>query len=63
MAVGHAFVLQVADARMTIYDDNIKRSLRSYGEWIDRLMFVLSDAEFVSFYLFLNKMVTDVNMF
>ncbi|ETO61481.1 hypothetical protein F444_20506 [Phytophthora nicotianae P1976] len=40
MAVGHAFVLQVVDARMTVYDDNIKRSLRSYGEWIDRLMFV-----------------------
>ncbi|ETM32419.1 hypothetical protein L914_20161 [Phytophthora nicotianae] len=40
MAVGHAFVLQVAAARMTVYDDNIKRSLRSYGKWIDRLMFV-----------------------
>ncbi|ETN00134.1 hypothetical protein PPTG_18301 [Phytophthora nicotianae INRA-310] len=40
MAVGHVFVLQVAAARMTVYDDNIKRSLRSYGKWIDRLMFV-----------------------
>ncbi|KAK1928912.1 hypothetical protein P3T76_015552 [Phytophthora citrophthora] len=40
MAVGHAFVLHVAGGRYTVYDDTIRRPLRSYGEWIDRLMFV-----------------------
>ncbi|GMF66174.1 unnamed protein product [Phytophthora lilii] len=40
MAVGHAFVLHVAGAKWTVYDDNIKRALKTYGEWIDRLMFV-----------------------
>ncbi|ETO62513.1 hypothetical protein F444_19583 [Phytophthora nicotianae P1976] len=63
MVVGHAFVLQVAAARRTVYDDNIKRSLRPYGEWIDRLMFVLNNAKFVSLHFFLNEVISEVNVF
>ncbi|ETN03587.1 hypothetical protein PPTG_15570 [Phytophthora nicotianae INRA-310] len=38
MSVGHAFVLQVCGSRRLVYDDNTKRTLVSYGEWIDRVM-------------------------
>ncbi|KAG2782014.1 hypothetical protein Pcac1_g8376 [Phytophthora cactorum] len=40
MAVGHAFGLKVCSPRRAGHDDNVKCSLSSYGEWIDRVMFV-----------------------
>eukprot|EP00644_Phytophthora_capsici_P000635 jgi/Phyca11/109325/e_gw1.16.530.1 len=40
MTVGHAFVLQVRGAQKTVHDDTTKCSLASYGEWINRVMFV-----------------------
>ncbi|KAG3162882.1 hypothetical protein C6341_g13129 [Phytophthora cactorum] len=40
MAVGHAFVLEVCRHQRRVHDDNVKCSLSSYGEWIDRVMFV-----------------------
>eukprot|EP00644_Phytophthora_capsici_P019344 jgi/Phyca11/132121/e_gw1.136.13.1 len=40
MTVGHAFVLQARGAKKTVYDDTAECSLASYGEWINRVMFV-----------------------